>query len=65
MTEPDSDRGRSIDSVVRQYVGNKSPTEEIINETDTTWEQIEVTVQRLSQSEFRKKQTPHTLRVTT
>jgi hypothetical protein len=42
----------TIDSVVRQYVGNKNSVEEIINETDATREQIKTAVRRLTRSEF-------------
>ena len=55
----------TIDSVVRQYVGNKNSVEEIINETDATREQITTAVRRLTRSEFLREQTPPAPRVTT
>ena len=55
----------AVDSVVRQYVDNKNSVEEMINEADATQHQIETIIQRLTQSEFKREQTPPALRVTT
>ena len=54
-----------VDSVVRRYVGGKETVEEIINETDATRYQVETVVRRLTRSEFKREQTPPSLRVTT
>jgi len=54
-----------IDAVVKRYVGDKQPVEEIIGVSDATKEQIEMVVRRLTRSEFKRKQTPPALRVTT
>ena len=56
---------RVVDAVVRQYVGGKESIEEIINETDATRNQVETVVRRLTRSEFKREQTPPSLRVTT
>jgi len=54
-----------IDAVVKRYVGDKQPVEEIIGVSDATNEQVETVVRRLTRSEFKRKQTPPALRVTT
>jgi NH3-dependent NAD+ synthetase len=53
-----------IDSVVKRYVGDKAPVEQIVSETDATRNQVETVVRRLTRSEFKRKQTPPALRVT-
>jgi NAD+ synthetase len=53
-----------IDSVVKRYVGDKEPVAEIVSETDATQSQVETVVRRLTQSEFKREQTPPALRVT-
>ena len=54
-----------IDDVVKRYVGNKESVERIVSETDATQDQVETVVRRLTRSEFKRKQTPPALRVTT
>jgi NAD+ synthetase len=54
-----------IDAVVKRYVGNKEAVKEIVSKTDATREQVETVVRRLTQSEFKREQTPPSLRVTT
>ncbi len=54
-----------VDAVVKRYVGDKQSVERIVSETDTTREQVETVVRRLARSEFKRKQTPPALRVTT
>lgn len=54
-----------IDTVVKQYVGDKHSVAQIVSETDATQEQVETIVRRLTQSEFKRHQTPPALRVTT
>lgn len=54
-----------IDAVVKKYVGDKESVEQIVTETDATQKQVETVVRRLTQSEFKREQTPPSLRVTT
>ena len=54
-----------IDAVVKRYVGNKEAVPEIVGKTDATQGQVETIVRRLTQSEFKREQTPPSLRVTT
>jgi NAD+ synthetase len=54
-----------IDAVVKRYVGGKEAVAEIVSETDATENQVETIVRRLTQSEFKREQTPPSLRVTT
>lgn len=54
-----------IDAVVKRYVGDKESVEQIVTETDATQKQVETVVRRLTQSEFKREQTPPSLRVTT
>jgi NAD+ synthase (glutamine-hydrolysing) len=54
-----------IDAVVKRYVGDKGSVEQIVHETDATQNQIETIIDRLTQSEFKREQTPPALRVTT
>ncbi|GGJ13099.1 NAD+ synthase [Halobellus salinus] len=54
-----------VDAVVKRYVGDKQPLQRIVTETDATQEQAETVVHRLTRSEFKRKQTPPALRVTT
>ena len=54
-----------VDAVVKRYVGDKQAVEQIVCETDATQEQVETVVHRLTRSEFKRKQTPPALRVTT
>jgi NAD+ synthetase len=56
---------RIIDPVVRRYVGGKEPVAEIVRETEATQSQVETVVRRLTRSEFKREQTPPSLRVTT
>lgn len=50
-----------IDAVVKRYVGDKQAVEQIVCETDATQKQVEIVVCRLTQSEFKRKQTPPAL----
>lgn len=54
-----------IDSVVERYVGDERSVEQITDDTDATRDQVETIVRRLTRSEFKRKQTPPALRVTT
>jgi NAD+ synthase (glutamine-hydrolysing) len=54
-----------IDAVVKRYVGDKEAVEKIVSETGATQNQVETVVRRLTQSEFKREQTPPSLRVTT
>ncbi|ERH02574.1 MAG: NAD+ synthetase [Halonotius sp. J07HN6] len=54
-----------IDTVVKRYVGNKETVESIVGGTDATRGQVETVVSRLTRSEFKREQTPPSLRVTT
>jgi NAD+ synthetase len=53
-----------IDSVVKRYVGETESVETIVGATDATRDQVETVVRRLTQSEFKREQTPPALRVT-
>ena len=53
------------DAVVSQYVGDKYPLTQIVEETNATKEQVKTVVENITQSEFKRKQTPPALRVTT
>ena len=54
-----------IDAVVKRYVGDKQSVDQIVSETGATRAQVETVVRRLTRSEFKRKQTPPALRVTT
>ena len=54
-----------IDAVVKRYVGDKQSVAQIVSGTDATREQVETVVRRLTQSEFKREQTPPALRATT
>ncbi len=54
-----------IDAVIKRYVGDKQSVAQIVGGTDATREQVETVVRRLTQSEFKREQTPPALRVTT
>lgn len=53
------------DAVVKRYVGDKQPVAQIVTAIDATQEQVETVVRQLSLSEFKRKQTPPALRITT
>jgi NH3-dependent NAD+ synthetase len=53
-----------IDAVVRAYVGDKQPVDEIVESTDASREQVTTVLRRLTRSEFKREQTPPALRVT-
>ena len=54
-----------IDDVVKRYVGDDQPVDRIVAEIDATRSQVETVIRRLTRSEFKRKQTPPALRVTT
>lgn len=54
-----------IDEVVKRYVGDKQSVKEIIVETGIAKSQVQTVIRRLTQSEFKRLQTPPALRVTT
>ena len=54
-----------IDAVVKRYVGDKQAVTQIVSETDASKKQVETVVGRLTRSEFKRRQTPPALRVTT